>query len=105
MFWEDDNEPCTIKTEVNETTAAVQATGRGGLAAIGTKLKPGAPWWVTAGTFVFSTLSNNDWLATNDDFLGIAVMQGELGYALDNTTHVIMIGQQLNGRAQIRWRP
>jgi hypothetical protein len=104
MFWEDDNVPCTTKTDVNETRESIQATGRGGVA-LATQLIKATSWYLTAAIFVASVLQNADWLLTNDDFLGIAVFQANLGYAFDNTTHVIMIGQQLNGRAQIVWRP
>lgn len=104
MFWEDDNVPCTIKTDVNETKESIQATGRGGVA-LATQLIKATSWYLTAAIFVASVLQSADWLLTNDDFLGIAVFQANLGYAFDNTTHVIMIGQQLNGRAQIVWRP
>lgn len=103
MFWEDDNGECTVKTDINETKSSVEATGRGTVA-LATQLLKGVSWYITGGIFVFSALQSSDWLLTNDDFLGIAVWQGNLGYAYENTTHVIMDGATLNGRAQIFWR-
>jgi hypothetical protein len=103
MFWEDDNGECTVKTDINQTKATVEATGRGAVA-LATQLLKGVSWYITAGIFAFSAIQSSDWLLTNDDFLGIAVWQGNLGYAYENTTHVIMDGATLNGRAQIFWR-
>lgn len=103
MFWEDDNGECTVKTDINQTKASIEATGRGGVA-LATQLLKGVSWYITAGIFALSAVQSSDWLLTNDDFLGIAVWQGNLGFAYENTTHVIMDSATLNGRAQIFWR-
>jgi hypothetical protein len=102
MFWEDDNGECTLKTDINQLKASLEASGRGGVA-LATQLLKGVSWYITAGIFVLSAVQSSDWLLTNDDFLGIAVWQSNLGYAYENTTHVIMDGGTLNGRAQIYW--
>jgi hypothetical protein len=102
MFWEDDNGECTVKTDVNQMKASLEATGRGGVA-LATQLLKGVSWYITAGIFAASLVQSSDWLLTNDDFLGIAVWQSKLGYTYDNTTHVVMDGATLNGRAQIFW--
>jgi hypothetical protein len=44
------------------------------------------------------------WLLTNDDFLGAAVEQTSAGYYNAESTHVIMDGTRLNGRATIVYR-
>jgi hypothetical protein len=103
MFWEDDNGECTVKTDINQLKASLEASGRGGVA-LATQLLKGVSWYITAGIFVLSAVQSSDWLLTNDDFLGIAVWQANLDMAYENTTHVIMDGATLNGRAQIYWR-
>lgn len=102
MFWEDDNAECSIKTDVGILKATLDATGKGGVS-LATQLIKGTPWLVTAGIFIATVFSNADWLLTNDDFLGIAVIQGNLGYAYPDNTHVLMDGATLNGRATIVW--
>jgi hypothetical protein len=102
MFWEDDNAECSIKTDIGVLKATLDATGKGGVS-LATQLIKGTPWYVTAGIFIGTVFSNADWLLTNDDFIGIAVIQGNLGYAYPDNTHVLMDGATLNGRATIVW--
>jgi hypothetical protein len=102
IFWEDDNDQCAIKTDVNVLKSSLEATSKGGTS-IATQLIKGTPWLLTAGLFVANVFSNSDWLQTNDDYIGIAVIQGNLGYAYPDNTHVIMDGSTLNGRATIVW--
>jgi hypothetical protein len=102
MYWEDDNDQCAIKTDVNVLKSTLESTGKSGIS-LATQLLKGTTWYITAGLFVASLFSNSDWLLTNDDFIGIAVPQGSLGYAYPDNTHVIMDGATLNGRATIVW--
>jgi hypothetical protein len=104
FFWEDDNEPCTLRLDTNSLVNLVQATGSAaGMVAI--KLIPGASWWVVGGAFVAQVFSNvGSWLLTDDDFLGIAVDQRQVGSPYPGNTHIIMDGQTLNGRATIVYR-
>jgi hypothetical protein len=104
IFWEDDNEPCTLKYDANALLSLIQsaATATG---AVAVKLIPGAPWYVVAGLFVAQMFSNPaPWLLTNDDFLGVAVDQRQVGSPYPTNTHVIMDGTTLNGRATIVYR-
>ena len=104
FFWEDDNEPCTLKFDGNTLVTLTQSTA-GAVGAVAVKLIPGAPWYVVAGLFVAQLFSNGgSWLLTNDDFLGIAVDQRQLGSPYPTNTHVIMDGTTLNGRATIVYR-
>ncbi|HJQ12967.1 MAG TPA: hypothetical protein VJ840_18190 [Gemmatimonadaceae bacterium] len=104
IFWEDDNEPCTLKFDGNTLVTLVQSTA-GAAGAVAVKLIPGAPWYVVAGLFIAQLFSNSgSWLLTNDDFLGIAVDQRQLGSPYPTNTHVIMDGTTLNGRATIVYR-
>lgn len=102
MYWEDDNDQCAIKTDVSVLKSTLEATGKSGIS-LATQLLKGTAWYITAGLFVASLFSNSDWLLTNDDFIGIAVVQGILGYNYPDNTHVIMDGSTLNGRATIVW--
>jgi hypothetical protein len=102
MYWEDDNVPCTLKTDSNALKSTLESTGKAGIS-LATQLLKGTAWYITAGLFVASLFSSSDWLLTNDDFVGIAVVQGVLGYSYPDNTHVIMDGSTLNGRATIVW--
>jgi hypothetical protein len=60
---------------------------------------------LAAGAFVASVFATaGAWLQTNDDFLGVAVDQRQLGSPYPENTHVIMDGRTLNGRATIVYR-
>ena len=104
IFWEDDNEPCTLKYDANTLMNFVQSTASAvGMVAV--KLVPGAPWYVVGGLSFAQMFSDaGSWLLTNDDFLGIAVDQRQLGSPYPENTHVIMDGTTLNGRATIVYR-
>ena len=101
MFWEDDNQYCTLKLDTNVLTEFV----RSAVTAFGTvslKLVPGAPWALVVGAYVGALFSNaGAWLTTNDDFVGAAVDQVSAGYYYPGNTHVIMLGTTFNGRATI----
>ncbi|HEY3112813.1 MAG TPA: hypothetical protein VGJ62_03950 [Gemmatimonadaceae bacterium] len=102
MFWEDDNQACTLKLDANPLADFVKSTA----AALGTvaiKVIPGAPWKLVAAAFVGTLFSNpGSWLLTNDDFLGVAIDQASVGNPYPDNTHVIIgDGQSLNGRANI----
>ena len=104
MFWEDDNQPCTLKLDTNTLTQALQSTA----AALGTvaiKVLPKANWVIVAAAFLGTLFTNaGSWLTTNDDFLGVAVDQSGTSYYYPENTHVIMDGQTFNGRATIVYR-
>jgi hypothetical protein len=104
IFWEDDNEPCTLKYDGNTLVSMLQSTA-GAAGSVAVKLIPGAPWYVVAGLFIAQLFSNGgSWLLTNDDFLGVAVDQRQLGSPYPTNTHVIMDGTTVNGRATIIYR-
>jgi hypothetical protein len=104
LFWEDDNEPCTLKLDSNSLVELLRSTASA-FSTVAIKLIPGAPWKVVAGMFLGALFSNpGQWLLTNDDFLGAAVDQASAGYAYPGNTHVIMNGTTLNGRATIVYR-
>lgn len=101
IFWEDDNEPCTLKLDSNVLVNLIQSTAAA-FGSVAVKLLPKAPWTLAAGAFIATMIGTSAvWLQTNDDFLGIAVDQRQLGSPYPGNTHVIMDGQTLNGRATI----
>jgi len=101
MFWEDDNQPCTLKLDTNSLTALLQSTAQA-TTTVALKVLPGANWVIVAAAFLGSFFTNaGSWLPTNDDFLGVAVDQASAGYYYPDNTHVIMDGQTFNGRATI----
>jgi len=102
MFWEDDNQYCTLKLDSNPLSDFVKATAQA-LGTVAIKIIPGAQWKVVAAIFVATMFSNpGNWLLTNDDFLGVAVDQASVGNPYPDNTHVIIgDGQVLNGRANI----
>jgi hypothetical protein len=60
---------------------------------------------VIASLFLGTFFANaGSWMLTNDDFLGAAVDQASAGYSDAESTHVIMDGTRLNGRAVIVYR-
>ena len=104
LFWEDDNEPCTLRLDSNTLVSLLQTTA-GAAASIAIKLLPKSPPLLAAGAFVASVFATaGAWLQTNDDFLGVAVDQRQLGSPYPENTHVIMDGRTLNGRATIVYR-
>jgi hypothetical protein len=104
LFWEDDNEPCTLKLDTNTLAEVLRSTATA-FSTVALKVVPNAPPWVIVGTFLGTFFSNAGvWLLTNDDFLGAAVDQASAGYYYPGNTHVIMDGTSLNGRATIVYR-
>jgi hypothetical protein len=101
MFWEDDNQPCTLKLDTNALTSLLQSTAQA-TTTVAIKVLPQANWVLVAAAFLGSLFSNaGAWLTTNDDFLGVAVDQTSAGYYYPDNTHVIMDGTTFNGRATI----
>ena len=104
LFWEDDNEPCTLKLDTNVLADVLKSTATA-FSTVALKVVPNAPPWVIVGAFLGTFFSNaGGWLLTNDDFLGAAVDQASAGYYYPGNTHVIMDGTRLNGRATIVYR-
>ncbi len=104
FFWEDDNEPCTLKLDSNALVDLIKSTAAA-TSTVALKVLPGAPTWLVVGAFIGTLFSNaGAWLLTNDDFLGAAVEQGSAGYYYPGNTHVLMDGTTLNGRATIVYR-
>jgi hypothetical protein len=104
MFWEDDNEPCTLKLDSNSLVSFLQSSAYAALT-VALKVLPAGSWPVVGVAFIGALFSNaGEWLQTNDDFLGVAVVQTYTGstytYYPDNT-HIILDGSTLNGRANI----
>lgn len=104
LFWEDDNEACTLKLDSNSLVEVLKSTANAtGTVAI--KVLPGASWPIVAAAFIGTFFANaGAWLQTNDDFVGVAVDQASAGYSYPGNTHVIMDGSTLNGRATIVYR-
>jgi len=101
LFWEDDNEPCTLRLDTNVLVETLKSTA-GATGTVAIKVIPGASWVVVAAAFIGNLFANaGAWLQTNDDFVGAAVDQASAGYNYPDNTHVIMDGQTLNGRATI----
>ncbi|HEY8852206.1 MAG TPA: hypothetical protein VIM36_08510 [Gemmatimonadaceae bacterium] len=104
LFWEDDNEPCTLKLDTNILAEVLKSTATA-FSTVAIKLLPGASPPVVVGVFLATFFSSaGPWLLTNDDFLGAAVDQASAGYYYTGNTHVIMDGTTLNGRATIIYR-
>jgi hypothetical protein len=101
LFWEDDNEPCVLKLDTNTLVEVLKSTASA-TGTVALKVVPGASWGVVAAAFVGNFFANaGAWLQTNDDFLGSAVDEAMAGYYYSGSTHVIMDGTTLNGRATI----
>jgi len=102
MFWEDDNQFCTLKLDSNPLSDFVKSTAQA-LGTVAIKVIPGAQWKIVAAVFVATVFSNpGSWLLTNDDFLGVAIDQASVGNPYPDNTHVIIgDGKVLNGRANI----
>ena len=101
MFWEDDNEACTLKLDSNALVSFLQSTASAAVT-VAIKVFPQGSWPVVAVAFLGTLFSNaGAWLLTNDDFLGVAVPQAAWGNSYPDNTHVIIDGQTLNGRANI----
>ena len=104
LFWEDDNEPCTLKLDTNVLTEVLKSTATA-FSTVAIKVLPGASPIIVAGVFLGTFFSSaGPWLLTNDDFLGAAVDQASAGYYYAGNTHVIMDGTRFNGRATIVYR-
>jgi hypothetical protein len=104
LFWEDDNEQCTLKLDTNILTEVLKSTATA-FSTVAIKVLPGASPPVMIGVFLGTFFSTaGPWLLTNDDFLGAAVDQASAGYYYSGNTHVIMDGTTLNGRATIVYR-
>jgi hypothetical protein len=104
LFWEDDNDPCTLKLDSNALIGILTSTATATVT-VAIKVLPGSnPYLVAAVFFGTFFASAGDWLLTNDDFVGAAVDQASAGYYYPGNTHVIMDGTRLNGRATIVYR-
>jgi hypothetical protein len=104
LFWEDDNDPCTLKLDSN-TLVGFLTSSATATSTVAIKVIPGATPLVVAAVFIASFFASaGDWLLTNDDFVGAAVDQASAGYYYPGNTHVIMDGTTLNGRATIVYR-
>jgi len=104
LFWEDDNEPCTLKLDTNSLVELLRSTAQA-TGTVALKVFPGATPAVLAAAFLGTFFANaGAWMLTNDDFLGVAVDQASAGYSYPGNTHVIMDGTKLNGRATIVYR-
>ncbi len=101
LFWEDDNDTCTLKLDTNTLVGVLQSTASA-TGTVALKVLPTANWGLVAAAFIGTFFSSaGPWLLTNDDFLGVAVEQTAAGYSYPGNTHVIMDGRTLNGRATI----
>jgi hypothetical protein len=101
LFWEDDNDTCTLKLDTNTLVGVLQSTASA-TGTVALKVLPTANWGLVAAAFIGTFFSSaGPWLLTNDDFLGVAVEQTAAGYSYPGNTHVIMDGTTLNGRATI----
>jgi len=101
LFWEDDNDTCTLKLDTNTLVGVLQSTASA-TGTVALKILPTANWPLVAAAFIGTFFSSaGPWLLTNDDFLGVAVEQTAAGYSYPGNTHVIMDGRNLNGRATI----
>ena len=104
LFWEDDNEPCTLKLDTQILSSLLRSTATAAASAA-IKLVPKVPPYVVVGVFIGTFFASaGEWLLTNDDFLGAAVDQASAGYYYPGNTHVIMDGTTFNGRATIIYR-
>ncbi len=102
LFWEDDDTSCVLKLDNEVLLQLLKATAATSSAAI--KVMP-LQWRIIGAAFLAAFFTNpGEWLKTNDDFLGAAVVQQDAGYYYPNNTHVIMEGTKLNGRATIVYR-
>lgn len=100
IYWEDDDTSCVIKLDNEALIELIKSTALAS-GTVALKVLP-ASWRVIASIFVATLFANpGDWLQTNDDFVGIVVDQGSAGYDYPGSTHVIMNGTTLNGRATI----
>jgi hypothetical protein len=101
LFWEDDNDTCTLKLDTNTLVGVLQSTASA-TGTVALKVLPTANWGLVAAAFIGTFFSSaGPWLLTNDDFLGVAVEQTAAGYSYPGNTHVLMDGRTLNGRATI----
>jgi hypothetical protein len=101
LFWEDDNDPCTLKLDSNALVELLKSTAKA-FGTVALKVIPTASWPVIAAVFLGTLFENPaPWLLTNDDFLGAAVDQYSACNNYPYNTHVIMDGITLNGRANL----
>lgn len=105
MFWEDDNQACTLKLDANPLADFMRSASIA-FGSVALKVFPAADWRLVAAAFVAAMFSNpGAWLLTNDDFLGVAVDMQSAGNPYPDNTHVIIgDGKVLNGRANIVYR-
>lgn len=104
MFWEDDNEPCTLKLDTNVLMELVKSAANA-FSTVAIKVLPKVNPLVMGAVFLGTFFSNAaPWLLTNDDFLGTAVEQSSAGYNYPGNTHVLMDGTTFNGRVTIVYR-
>jgi len=101
LFWEDDNQACVLKLDSNSLVELLKSSASAA-GTVALKIIPGASWWLVGTAFVGNLFANaGAWLLTNDDFIGVAVDLQSSGYSYPGSTHVIMDGTTLNGRATI----
>ena len=103
LFWEDDNQPCTMKLDGNPLADFVKSASQS-FGSVAFKFVPKIGSWYLAGAvFVASMFANpGSWMLTNDDFVGLAIPQNEWSTPyLDNTHVIVLPGNVLNGRANI----
>jgi len=105
IFWEDDNDSCTLKLDSNVLMQYVW-TAYQSVIKVGYILARGYTWPVMA-VAVIGTIYNNagEWMLTNDDYIGLARLSvPEYSYYYPDNTHVLIDENgNLNGRANIVW--
>ncbi len=105
IFWEDDNDSCTLKLDSNTLRMYVLTAAEGFVKAAMFFVK-GYTWPLSAVAFVGTFYSNKgEWMLTNDDYIGLArVSLPNYPYYYPDNTHVLIDENGgLNGRANINW--
>ena len=105
IFWEDDNDSCTLKLDSHVLREYILTAASGGVKAAH-YLHKGWPWPVAAVAFVGTFYSNaGEWMLTNDDYIGLARVSLPLAsfYYEENTHVIITENGALNGRANFYW--
>lgn len=102
LFWEDDDTECVVKTDrnlVDALGAAAFGLGLGPAVFVGGCSVGGCLGG--AGLFIAGVYHLADFLQTNDDFLGVAMIQAGTQYNYPDANTVIMDGGTLRGRAML----
>jgi hypothetical protein len=104
LYWEDDNAACTLKLDNNSLIELLKSTAQA-FGTVALKVFPRASPVIIASAFLGTLFANaGAWLLTNDDFLGAVVDGPSAGFYNSTSTHVIMDGTTLNGRATLVYR-